>query len=289
MEVSALAARVASRMGGTDALRCTSRLGLFRGTRPTALKPELYEPVVCLILQGRKEVTVGGTTLTVGPGDALLVSHDTPVEARISVADPGVPYLSVVLLLDLALVRSLAGEVGPQPPGHADPARAAVAHPADPRLVDALGRYVALGDDPVEGAVMEPLLLREIHYRLLVAPQGAMLRELLREDSHASHISRAIVRIRRDFRRPIAVPELARETGMSVSSFHKRFREITSRSPLQYQKDLRLLEARRLLTAGEHPVTTVAYEVGYVSPNQFSREYARRFGVPPSAHLGGVE
>lgn len=287
MDLATLTDRVASRMGRADTLRCAPRLGLFRGTRPTALRPELYEPVVCLILQGRKEVTLGGVSLDVGPGDALLVSHDTPVQARVTVADPDVPYLSVVLLLDLALVRSLSGEVAST--GPAATARAAVVHPADPRLIDAIGRYVALGDDPDERAVMEPMLLREIHYRLLVAPQGAMLRELLRHDSHASHISRAILRIRQEFRAPLAVPDLARETGMSVSSFHKHFREVTSSTPLQYQKDLRLLEARRLLAVGDHPVTNVAFEVGYTSPNQFSREYARKFGVPPSAHLGGLE
>jgi AraC-like DNA-binding protein len=112
-----------------------------------------------------------------------------------------------------------------------------------------------------------------------------MLRELLRHDSHASHIARAIARIRRDFRTPLTVPELARAAAMSESAFYKHFRDITASTPLQYQKDLRLLEARRLLSTGEHSVSTAAYEVGYESPSQFSREYARKFGVPPSTHL----
>ena len=129
---------------------------------------------------------------------------------------------------------------------------------------------------------------REIHYRLLVAPFGGMLRRLIRHDSNASAIARAIGHIRGDIRSPIAIPDLARRVGMSASSFHKHFKTITSTTPLQYQKELRLLEARRLLKTGGASVTTVAYEVGYESPSQFSREYARKFGVPPSHDTASI-
>jgi AraC-like DNA-binding protein len=256
---------------------------LFKRTQPTELSPELYEPVLCLILQGTKEVTIGGSTLHVGPGDSLLVTHDMPVTTRITEASPDAPYLSIVLMLDLSLVRSLYEEVRDalvQAPGPS-----AGVHRADAQLVAALARYVGLTGDPVERKVMVPLLQREIHFRLLMAPHGGMLRQLLRHDSHASNVARAISRIRRDYRTPLAVPDLARDVGMSLSSFHKHFREITASTPLQYQKELRLLEARRMLASGRHAVTTIAYEVGYGSQNQFSREYARKFGVPPSAHL----
>ncbi|MDC0714163.1 AraC family transcriptional regulator [Stigmatella sp. ncwal1] len=127
--------------------------------------------------------------------------------------------------------------------------------------------------------------MKEIHYRLLIAPFGGMLRSLIRNDSHASAIARAIAHIRRDFRSSIAIPELARRVGMSTSSFHKHFRTVTSSTPLQYQKDLRLLAARRLLMTAEASVSDAAYEVGYQSPNQFSREYARKFGVQPRKDL----
>jgi len=288
MDIQTLAAQVAAHMDGPPEAEGTTApapgMVLFKRTRPTELRAALYEPVVCLILQGRKEVTVGESALEVGPGESLLISHDMPVTARIIAARPEVPYLSIVLMLDLPLIRSLYEEVGDALVERA-PARSATVHEADPRLIAALGRYVALPDEPVERKVMAPLLLREIHFRLLMAPHGGMLRQLLRHDSHASNVSRAITRIRRDFRTALAVPDLAREVGMSVSSFHKHFRDITSSTPLQYQKELRLLEARRMLSAGEHAVTTIAYEVGYGSPNQFSREYARKFGVPPSAHL----
>ncbi len=256
---------------------------LFRQFQPTELQPALYEPVVCLILQGEKEAIFGDTTFRVGRGQSLVVSHDVPVVARITVARPSEPYLAMVLALDLSLLRGLYEEVG-EGVGSTASARSAAVHDADPRLIDCLARYLELADDPLEAKVMAPLVRRELHFRLLMAPHGGMLRELLRHDSHASTITRAISRIRRDFRSAIAVPELAKEIGMSESAFYKHFRAITSNTPLQYQKELRLMEAKRLLSAGDRSVSTVAYEVGYESPNQFSREYARKFGVPPSTH-----
>ncbi|MFT4628692.1 MAG: AraC-like DNA-binding protein [Myxococcota bacterium] len=285
MDIENLAAQVHSLLKTARArvARPVPRLALFMRTQPTEVVADLYEPVICLILQGGKQTTFGEQTLDLLPGDSLLVSHDMPVRARVTEASPEVPYLSIILLLDLPLLRSLYEEVGQTQVVQASP-RSAMVTQADSSVIDALGRYVALAHDPVEQAVLAPLILREIHFRLLMAPHGGMLRELLRHDSHASNVSRAIARIRRDFRTPLVVPELAREVGMSASSFHKHFRDITSSTPLQYQKELRLLEARRMLAVGEHTVSTVAYDVGYGSPTQFSREYARKFGVPPSAH-----
>lgn len=292
MEIQTLAASVSAYMDrnghGSETVRALPSLVLLRHLQPTEMTPTLYEPVVCLILQGRKETILGDITLDIGPGDSLLVSHDVPVTARITTASPSEPYLAMVLLLDLSLLRSLYEEVSEAIIEDA-PARSAVLQQADSRLIDCLTRYLALAGDPVETKVMAPLVLREIHFRLLMAPHGGMLRELLRHDSHASNIARAIARIRRDFRNSLAVTELAREIGMSASSFHKNFRAITSSTPLQYQKELRLLEARRLLATGDQTVSSVAYEVGYESPNQFSREYARKFGVPPSTHLVKAE
>lgn len=259
-------------------------MGLFRRRQPTELTADFYEPIVCLILQGSKETIFDDVSMTVAAGQSLLVSHDVPVRARIMEATPETPYLSIVLRLDIPLLRSLYDEVGEaardEPEGRSFSVR-----DADPRLIDCLERALALADDPLEARILLPQVRRELHFRLLMAPHGGMLRALLHHDSHASHIARAISRIRRDFRSALAVPELAREVGMSESSFHKHFRDITSSTPLQYQKDLRLIEAKRLLTTGDHNVTSVAYDVGYSSPNQFSREYSRKFGVPPSAHL----
>jgi len=265
---------------GRQAPKPMDGLVVFSQGAPSALDISLYEPVLCLILQGRKQVGIGEQMLSFGPGECLLVSHHLPVRSRITRA----PYLALVLQVDVTLIRKLYDEVA-ETALDADGSRAAETHPADPGLVDALGRYLALADSPADAKVLGPLIFKEIHYRLLTAPFGGMLRSLIRHESDASAIARAIVHIRRDIRSPIAIPELARRVGMSASSFHKHFKTITSTTPLQYQKELRLLEARRLLQAGGASVTTAAFDVGYESASQFSREYARKFGVPPSRDL----
>jgi AraC-like DNA-binding protein len=250
---------------------------LFRQRSQSPLEASLYEPVLCLILQGRKEVVIGEQTLSFGPGECLLVSNDLPVSSRVTKA----PYLSLVLKVDLASIRKLYDEVA-ESALEGGLARAAVTHRADLGLLDALRRYLELADSPADAKVLGPLTSREIHYRLLMAPFGGMLRRLIRHDSNESAISRAIGHLRGDLRSPISIPELARRVGMGASSFHRHFRTLTSTTPLQYQKELRLLEARRLLKTGVASVTTVAFEVGYESSSQFSREYTRKFGVPPS-------
>jgi AraC-like DNA-binding protein len=255
-------------------------LALFRQQSPSSFEASMYEPVLCLILQGRKAVSVGEQTLAFGPGECLLVSHDLPVRSRITKA----PYLSLVLQLDVATIRKLYDEVT-ETALDSESARSAETHRADPGLLDALRRYLALADSPADAKVLGPLIWKEIHYRVLMAPFGGMLRSLIRHDSNASAIARAIGHIREDLRSPIAIPNLARQVGMSASSFHKNFKTITSTTPLQYQKELRLLEARRLLKTGSASVTAAAFEVGYESSSQFSREYARKFGVPPSQDL----
>jgi transcriptional regulator GlxA family with amidase domain len=202
------------------------------------------------------------------------------VRSRITKA----PYLALVLVVDIAGIRKLYDEVAESVDEGVRP-RAAVTHRADPGLVDALLRYLALADSPADAKVLAPLVSKEIHYRLLIAPFGGMLRSLLRYDSNASAINRAIGHIRSDLRSPLAIPELAQRVGMSASSFHKHFKAITSTTPLQYQKELRLLEARRLLRTNGASVTAVAYDTGYESPSQFSREYTRKFGVAPSRDM----
>lgn len=252
-------------------------LRLLRYLRTTAFEASLYEPVVCLIVQGRKETTLGERTLVARTGQCILVSHDLPVASRILDA----PYLSLLLGVELGLLRSLYDEVA-DAALDMEHASALEVHEADATLLDAIHRYLALAESPTDAKVLGPLVRKEIHYRLLMAPFGGMLRRLVRHDSHASAIARAIAQIRRDYRSTIVIPELARSVGMSTSSFHKHFKAVTSSSPLQYQKELRLLAARRLLVAGEASVSTAAFEVGYESPSQFSREYARKFGVQPS-------
>ncbi|PKQ31214.1 MAG: AraC family transcriptional regulator [Actinobacteria bacterium HGW-Actinobacteria-2] len=257
-------------------VRARDGLVLLRQDRPSPLERSLYEPVVCLILQGSKDVFVGSRRLSVGPGECLLVSHDLPVRSQVTVA----PYLALVFEIDVDTIRRL-GERVAVPPREAAPGQAADVQVADPGLVAALSRYLNLGESGGGQDVLGPLTAEEIHYRLLTAPFGAMLRTLSLPDSSVSAVAQAISYLRANLRVPVVVPDLARHVGMSPSSFHKHFKAVTATTPLQYQKELRLLEARHLL-AGGRSVTAAAFDVGYASSSQFSREYARKFGVPPS-------
>jgi AraC-like DNA-binding protein len=282
-DLATIASRLIPRQSGQapQYVRPLRNLALLRHVRTTSFEATIYEPVVCLILQGRKQTTLGDTTFDLGVGECLLVSHDLPVVSRITKA----PYLALLLDVELDVLRDLYDEVADALPPVTPQSRALEVHRADSALTDALARLVALAERGTDASVLGPLVAKEIHYRLLMAPIGGMLRSLLRHDSQASAIARAITQLRREFRRPIAIPELARTFGMSASAFHKHFKAVTAASPLQYQKDLRLLEARRLLRTGATSVSTAAFDVGYESPTQFSREYARKFGVSPKRDL----
>ncbi|MFH1517075.1 MAG: AraC family transcriptional regulator [Pseudomonadota bacterium] len=262
--------------------RETGIAGLFvhRQTRPSPFEATVYNPVICLNLQGRKEVSCGDRALAFGTGQSLIVSHDVPVMARVTEASAQYPYLAIIVALDLAIIQSLCDEVGEPALDRQQPSTL-TANATDDRIIEAIARYLALTRDPLEAKVMQPLILREIHFRLLTASHGGMLRQLMRRDSHASRISRAIDRIRSGYRAPLAVATLAEEASMSPSSFHEHFKQVTGTTPLQYQKDLRLMEARRLISMEGFSVSAAAYEVGYESPTQFSREYSRKFGTPP--------
>jgi len=277
-ELTELALRhVSLRNSRPQLVRPIEGLVVLRQAEPSPLEASMYEPVLCLILQGRKQVSIGERTLSFGPGECLLVTHDVPVSSRVTKA----PYVALVLTIDLTVIRKLYDEIA-ESVQTGERADSAVTHRAANSLLDALRRYLALADSPAEARVLGPLVRKELHYRLLVAPFAGMLRRLIFHDSHASAIARATGQIRLELRSAISIPKLARHVGMSNSAFHKHFKAITRTTPLQYQKDLRLLEARRLLQQGSMSVTDAAFEVGYESASQFSREYARKFGVPPS-------
>lgn len=269
---------------GTLGASCATGVdGLFAiaNVATTDCSATVYEPILCLVLQGAKEARVQGRVLRYGAGDTLIVSHTMPVDAAVIQASPDAPYAALSLHLDLALARSLQDEIGATFESE-DKLHSVNAAAADAALIDAFDRLFQIARDPVEAQALAPLVLKEIHFRLLRARHGGMLRQLLRLDSAASRISRTIALIRSNFKAPLAVTELAAESGMSTSAFHEHFKSVTATTPLQYQKDLRLLEARRLLATGTLSVAAAAYEVGYESPTQFSREFSRKFGLSPS-------
>ena len=240
----------------------------------------IYEPLVCLILQGEKLNVVNGQPVTISAGQFIVVSHAMPVVSRVQQASPEAPYLSLLCRLDLSELRSLHGDIGDAPLAATTGPAFSVAT-ASAALRSVFTRYASLADDADDARVLAPLVRRELHYRLLKSEGGGLLRSLLRRDSHASSIARAIQTLRRDYRDRLEMGALAQSVGMSASSFYKHFKAVTATTPLQYQKDLRLTEARRLLLGGVHSVSSAAYTVGYESPSQFSREYSRKFGDSP--------
>lgn len=256
-------------------------LKVLRREQPSEIEASVYEPVICLILHGRKVTSIGAQAADIGPGDALVISHHLPVQSRITMASPGEPYLAVIVKLDIGLIRSLCDQLGDMPFAKTM-ARSLAPCRADPAWLAPLGRYLDLLDKPLDARILGPAILRELHYRLLVSPAGGMLRHLIVAGSRADRVARAIRVLREDFRRTLAVSELARVAGMSVTAFHRHFKAVTGTTPLQYQKDLRLIAARTLLVEKGLSVSGAAYEVGYESPNHFSRDYQRKFGRPPS-------
>ena len=241
----------------------------------------VYKPVVCLVLEGAKQTTIGHQSVTLRAGDALIVSHDLPVQSRIISASADKPYLALIVSLELGVLRSLYEQIG-SAAEEMMPLRSLSAGPADSAVIETIGRYLSLVNSTVEAEVLGPSILREIHFRLLMSPIGGMLRSLLSIDSHASRVARVIIQIRRDFRRNLSIPELAQSAGMSQSSFHGHFKQVTGTTPLQYQKDLRMIAARDLLRTGHYSVASASFEVGYESPTHFSRDYQRKFGAAPS-------
>lgn len=246
----------------------------------------MYEPSVALIVRGRKQVMLGGDTLVYGSGDCLLTSLDLPIVAQILEASPARPHLALMLTLDLHEVAGLMLDA-PLPVATA-PGPAMAVGPAGLPLLQAFERLLGLLDTPQDSPVMAPLLRREILYRLLTGPQGTRLRQIASVGSQGQQVARAIAWLRSHYAEPLRVAELAALVRMSASTFHHHFRLLTAMSPLQYQKSLRLNEARRLMLAEHLDAAAAAYRVGYESASQFSREYSRHFGAPPMRDIAGL-
>jgi AraC-like DNA-binding protein len=255
-------------------------LGLSRFSAPSDLAALVYEPCLCMVAQGAKEVFLDDETYRLDPAQSLLVSVHLPVTAHVVEASPGRPYLGVRLTLDPAVVGELLAD-GTTTAPLGSPARAIAVTPAEPTLLDAVSRLVALLDSPPDVGPLAPLVLREITYRLLTGPQGVRLRQIAAAGAPAHRIARAIRWLKDHFADTLRVESLARRVGMSPSAFHLHFKGVTALSPLQYQKRLRLQEARRLMLGEGLDAAEAAFRVGYESPSQFSREYRRLFGAPP--------
>jgi AraC-type DNA-binding domain-containing proteins len=266
----------------TDGPIATPIRGLMvvRATAPSELMHDVQRPVACLVQQGAKRVTAGTRTVEFSAGDSLLVTADIPTVSQITRASAAEPYYSLVLELDPALIVDLVAQMAS--PQEADPAPLRV-DPTDAETADAALRLMKLLERPDALPVLQAQLVRELHYWLLAGRHGDAIRKLGWPDGHVQRVARAVSLLRRDYTRSIPVERLAAEAGMSASAFHQHFKAVTSLSPLQFQKQLRLIEARRLMQSQGASASRAAYAVGYESVPQFTREYGRMFGKTPAA------
>ncbi|WP_425265635.1 AraC family transcriptional regulator N-terminal domain-containing protein [Terrihabitans rhizophilus] len=266
---------------GADGMAQTPLTGvtIIRSEAPSGLAHAVSKPLICLVLQGRKHVTVGREELDFGAGDSLVITGDMPMVSQITQARADAPYLSIVFELDTALITDLCLEIGNAAGPGGPPVQIG---PTDREVSDAALRLMRLVERPASIPVLREQLMRELHYWLLMGRHGPAVRRLGWPDGHEQRVARAVAVIRAEFSRPIPVGRLAAVAGMSLSSFHHHFRAVTSLSPLQFQKTLRLIEARRLMIAEGRSASAAAFAVGYESAPQFTREYGRMFGSSPA-------
>jgi AraC-like DNA-binding protein len=262
-------------------------LHLYRHSFPLEQVYTVVEPSLCVVAQGSKEFLLGGSRYRYDPFHYLLVTVDLPYVGQVLEASKERPFLSLRLDLAPTLVGEVMVEAGHTSPRDPASVRAIAVSPVDGHLLDAFVRLTRLLDAPAEAPVLLPLLTREIIYRLLVGEQGARLRHLAILGGYTSSIARAIERLRHDFDQPLRIEQMARELGMSVSVFHHHFKAVTAMSPSQFQKRMRLLEARRLMLGEDLDAASAAYRVGYHDASHFNREYKSPFGVPPCATCNG--
>lgn len=276
-ELRALAARAENRLTETG----IPRVAMVQGKIPEHELNAVYEPMLNLILQGSKSMMIGDRTLHYDPATYFVMSVGLPAAGVVRPASSGEPYLAVALFLDPAVITTLLADL-PEP-AHTEGRLTGFSVAAvTSELMDAWVRMLRLMERPADIPALACVYEREILYRVLQGPQGGMLRDIATPDTAMARVNLAIECIRRDYAQPLRVEVLAEKASMSTSAFHRHFKTVTSLSPLQYQKRIRLIQARTLLISKGRSVTSAAFDVGYESPTQFSREYAREFGLSPA-------
>ena len=282
----ALLANQIARYADDDGIVDTAidRLTLVRWSHADEPVHMLQRPALCIIAQGAKRVMLGDSVVCYGPASYLVASLDLPITGIVTDASTDAPYLCFCLYLDPVLLSDIAIALPPAAP--IQEGSALSLHPITPELLDAATRLTALIGDPASAPLLAPLIERELLVRLMTGPSGGIVRAIAAGESRTGQIARAIGWLKAHFREPFDGAGLAGLAGMSVSSFHDHFRRATAMTPLQYQKQLRLQEARKLMLADRLDAAEAGFRVGYDSPSQFSREYRRLFGAPPLRDMG---
>jgi len=256
-------------------------LTLIRHDEPTEPMSGVYEPSICMVAQGAKRVQLGNDTFVYDARNYLITSVHLPAVYEVITASPKKPYLGLLLKLDQREMSQLMVDSHLPPPRAQQSSRGMATGKVTLPLLSAIQRLIDLLDEQEDIPILAPIIQREIIYRLLVGDQGARLRQIASAGSQSNQIARAVTWLKDNYTQPLRIDDLAAHVRMSTSTFHHHFRAMTALSPLQYQKQLRLQEARRLMLAEHMDAGTAAFEVGYESPSQFSREYSRLFGAPP--------
>ncbi|CAN5551565.1 AraC family transcriptional regulator [soil metagenome] len=281
-----LVERIASTCKNEGQNDIVESMQFFRYPTPTQPKHVLYSPSICVIAQGAKQVTFGEERLRYDPANYLLISLDVPVVSHVVEATPEKPYLGLKLEFDPTTIASVIVETGISPGRNDSSVKSMAVSNLEDELLDAFVRLLRLLDHPDDFRVVSPMVVREIIYRILKSDQGARLRQMAVFGGHTNRITKAVQILRTKYNQNLNIESLAQELGMSVSSFHQHFKTATSMSPLQFQKMLRLQEARRLLLTEDMDASAAAEQVGYDDASQFSREYKRTFGQPPKRDVG---
>jgi AraC-like DNA-binding protein len=272
-------ARLADKEGSNET--AVPGLTLYRKTEPTRPQSGMYSPCICAAVQGAKRAILGNNEYVYDARHYLVTPINLPTVVQILEASPEKPYLGLVLDLDLRTLAELMLDSALPAPQIQQQGHAMATGRLTPALLDAFKRLVDLLDNPGDIPILAPIIKREIFYRMLVGEQGARLRQMATAGSQGNRIARAIEWLKENFTQPLRIDELAAQLNMSTSTFHHHFRALTAMSPLQYQKWLRLNEARRLMLSENEDAAAAAFQVGYESPSQFSREYSRLFGNSP--------
>ncbi|WP_229491418.1 AraC family transcriptional regulator [Massilia sp. HP4] len=267
------------------ALTCVPGLRMMCLAQPGDKLESTYRPLVCLVLQGEKHLLAGRQEKLCAEGQAIVVSADLPVTGQVVTASTERPYIALAIELDMALLSELADQLHKvateTPPPAPDPAVTMLVQGADAAILDCARRLMHLVAHPEAVPILHPGLMRELHFWLLNGQHGRQLRASMAQDAHPVRLNRAVALLRLSYHQKLRVDDLAQAASMSLSAFHKHFKDYTSLTPVQYQKRLRLIEARRLMLYEGATANKAAFEVGYESTSQFTREYARLFGAPP--------
>lgn len=280
-----LVERIAHRLPEDGILDVFPGFRLARSSKPTGPIHAVYQPAFCFVAQGRKQAMLGEEVFRYDPGHYLIYTVDLPLTFQVKEASPELPYLGFRLNLDPSLVASVIMESGLEPKKGNATMKAMDVGKMDSQLLDAAVRLVQLLDTPNERQVLAPLIIREIVFRLLAGGQGARLNHLLVAGADTQRISKAIGHLRAHFDEPLKIENIARQLGMSVSGFHHHFKSVTAMSPLQFQKQIRLQEARRLMLGEDLDAASAGFRVGYEDPAYFSRDYKKLFGAPPQRDI----